>query len=168
MKKIIMAFVVFTALSCQESKIGFIDNQKIMADYQEKKDVEAKFQIKVDAFSKKRDSISQSFQMRGQAFQAQAQKMSQSQIEEQSAQFQQEGQFIGQQLQKEQEQLQMQNQTEMDSIISKVKREIQAYGKANGYSFILGGGDGGSVLYGEETKDVTTPILKVLNDKYKN
>ncbi|MDP5231882.1 MAG: OmpH family outer membrane protein [Cellulophaga sp.] len=167
MKKIIVALAIFTAMACQESKIGFIDNQKIMTDYQEKKDVEAKFQTKVDAFSKKRDSISQSFQMRGRAFEVQAQKMTQSQIEEQSAQFQQEGQFIGQQLQQEQEKLQTQNQTEMDSIISKVKREIQAYGKANGYSFILGGGDGGSVLYGEEAKDVTAPILKILNDNYK-
>jgi outer membrane protein len=167
MKKLIMAFVVFTALSCQESKIGFIDNQKIMTDYQEKKDLEAKFQIKVDALTKKRDSISQSFQMRAQSFQAKAQSLPPAQAEQEYAQLQQEGQFIGQQLQQEEQKLQGQNQTEMDSIISKVKKEIKAYGKTNGYTFILGGGDGGSVLYGAEAKDVTTPILKALNDNYK-
>lgn len=167
MKKLIVALAIFTTMACQESKIGFIDNQKIMTDYQEKKDVEAKFQVKADALTKKRDSISQSFQMRAQAFQAKAQSMPTAQAEQEYGQLQQEGQFIGQQLQQEEQKLQQENQTEMDSIISKVKKEIKAYGKSNGYSFILGGGDGGSVLYGEEAKDVTEPILKILNDNYK-
>lgn len=162
-----MAVVVFTALSCQETKIGFIDNQKIMSDYQESKDVEAKFQVKADKLTKKRDSVSQSFQLRATAFQTKAQKMPQAQAQEEYALLQQEGQFIGQQLQQEEQQLQTQNRAELDSIVSTVKKEIEAYGKANGFSFILTGGEGGSVLYGEEAKDVTAPILKILNDTYK-
>jgi outer membrane protein len=54
----------------------------------------------------------------------------------------------------------------MDSLVKKVKKEIKAYGEANGYTYILGGGDGGSVIYGDETNDVTDAILKILNDKY--
>ncbi len=162
-----MALAILSVFACQESKIGFVDNQKLMDDYQEKVDVEAKLKVKADALTQKRDSISQTFQMRLQAFQAKAQKMPQAQAQEEYGQLQQEGQFIGQQLQQQEQQLQMQSQTEMDSIISKVKREIKAYGKANGYTYILGGGDGGSVLYGAESQDVTAPILKVLNDKYK-
>ena len=158
-----MALAILSVFACQESKIGFVDNQKLMDDYQEKVDVEAKLKVKADALTQKRDSISQTFQMRLQAFQAKAQKMPQDEY----GQLQQEGQFIGQQLQQQEQQLQMQSQTEMDSIISKVKREIKAYGKANGYTYILGGGDGGSVLYGDESQDVTAPVLKVLNDKYK-
>ncbi|MGB5553566.1 MAG: OmpH family outer membrane protein [Flavobacteriaceae bacterium] len=52
-------------------------------------------------------------------------------------------------------------------MVSKVKKEITTYGKANGYSYILGGGDGGSVLYGTEANDLTTEIVKIINDKYK-
>jgi len=162
-----MALTLISVFACQESKIGFVDNQKLMNDYQEKMDVEAKLKVKADALTKKRDSISQSFQMRAQAFQAKAQSLPQAKAQEEYAQLQQEGQFIGQQLQQEEQQLQLQNQTEMDSIISRVKKEIKAYGKANGYTYILGGGDGGSVLYGDEAQDITTPILKVLNDTYK-
>ena len=55
----------------------------------------------------------------------------------------------------------------MDSLVSKVKKEIKAYGKSNGYSFILTGGDGGSVLYGTEGHNVTDAIVKILNDTYK-
>lgn len=162
-----MALALISVFACQESKIGFVDNQKLMEDYQEKIDLEEKVKLKVDKLTKKRDSISQSFQMKAQAFQAKAQKMAQSKAQEEYAQLQQQGQVIGQQLQQEEQQLQMENQTEMDSLITKVKREIKAYGKANGYTYILGGGDGGSVLYGDEAKDITTPVLKALNDSYK-
>jgi len=138
-----------------------------MDEYQEKIDVEARFKVKADALTKKRDSISQSFQIELQAFQTKAQKMSQQSAQEEYGQLQQRGQFIGQQLQQEEQQLQQVSQVEMDSLVKKVKKEIKEYGKANGYTYILGGGDGGSVLYGEEANDLTDAILKILNDKYK-
>jgi outer membrane protein len=139
-----------------------------MDDYKEKVDVEAKFKTKAEALAKKRDSISQTFQIEAQAFQAKAQKMAPEKAQEEYGKIQQRGQFIGQQLQMEDQQLQASGQTEMDSIVSKVKREIKAYGKANGYTYILGGGDGGSVLYGTEADDLTDEIVKILNEKYKN
>ena len=106
--------------------------------------------------------------MEAQAFQAKAQNMSQQKAQEEYAVFQQKGQFMGQQLQQEDQQLQAEGQVQMDSVVSVVKREIEAYGKANGYSYILGGGDGGSVLYGQDANDLTSDIVKILNDKYKN
>ena len=167
MKKLVLAMVCMLAISCQQEKIAFVDNVKLMDAYQEKVDVEAKFKSKSDAFGKKRDSISQAFQLEAQAFQAKAQKMSQSKAQEEYGQLQQRSQIIGQQLQQEEQQMQMEGQTEMDSLVNKVKEEIKAYGEANGYSFILTGGDGGSVLYGKESHDVTDAIVEILNDKYK-
>ena len=167
MKKIMILALAVTAMACQQNKIGFVDSVKLMDEYQEKIDVEARFKTKADAMTKKRDSISQSFQMELQAFQAKAQKMSQQSAQEEYGQLQQRGQYIGQQLQQEEQQLQATSQVEMDSLVKKVKKEIKEYGKANGYTYILGGGDGGSVLYGEEANDLTQAILKILNDKYK-
>ncbi|WP_047246890.1 OmpH family outer membrane protein [Maribacter thermophilus] len=168
MKKIILGLTILTMSACQQEKIGFVDNVKLMDEYQEKIDVESKFKVKAEALTKKRDSISQAFQMEAQAFQERAQKMSQSKAQQEYAAFQQRGQQIGQQLQMEDQQLQLAGQTEMDSVVSKVKKEIEAYGKSNGYSYILGGGDGGSVLYGKDANDLTDEIIKVLNEKYKN
>ena len=167
MKNIIVIFAIVLLASCQQEKIGYVDNVKLMDEYQQKIDVESKFKVKADALAKKRDSISQAFQMEAQAFQTKAQSMSQSKAQEEYAAMQQKGQIIGQQLQQQDQQLQMEGQTEMDSIVSKVKEEIKAYGKKNGYSYILGGGDGGSVLYGTEANDLTDEIVKILNDKYK-
>ena len=167
MKNLLVVFLLMLSASCQQEKIGYVDNVKLMDEYQQKIDVESKFKIKADALAKKRDSISQAFQMEAQAFQAKAQSMSQNKAQEEYAAMQQKGQMIGQQLQQQDQQLQLEGQTEMDSIVSAVKKEIKAYGKDNGYSYILGGGDGGSVLYGKEANDLTEEIVKLLNEKYK-
>lgn len=168
MKKIILGLAFLTIVSCKQEKIGYVDNVKLMKEYQEKIDIEAKFKIKADALTKKRDSISQAFQIEAQAFQAKAQSMPQQKAQEEYAAFQQRGQFIGQQLQQEDQLLQQEGQVEMDSVISHVKKEIVAYGKAQGFSYILGGGDGGSVLYGSEANDLTAEIVNLLNENYKN
>ncbi|MDO1512902.1 OmpH family outer membrane protein [Maribacter confluentis] len=167
MKNVIVLLAFVLLASCQQEKIGYVDNVKLMDEYQQKIDVEAKFKERADVLAKRRDSISQAFQMEAQAFQTKAQSMSQSKAQEEYAAMQQKGQMIGQQLQQQDQQLQIEGQTEMDSIVSSVKKEIKAYGKANGYSYILGGGDGGSVLYGTEANDLTDEIVKILNDKYK-
>lgn len=166
-QKIILTFAVFAMASCQQSKIGYVDNVELMDKYKEKMDVEADFKIKADALTKKRDSISQAFQVEAQAFQATAEKLSQEKAQEQYGQMQQRGQMIGQQLQQQDQQLQAIGQVEMDSIVSKVKKEIEAYGKANGYTYILGGGEGGSVLFGTDANNLTDDVIKILNDKYK-
>lgn len=167
MKKLILAIAFLGLVACEQSKIGYVDNVKLMDDYQEKVDLEAKFKTKVEAFGKKRDSLQQAFQIEAQAFQNKAQKMAQKKAQEEYALLQQKSQFLGQQLQQEEQQLQLASQTEMDSVVSKVKKEIKAYGKANGFTYILGGGQGGSVLYGTEANDVTAAVAKILNDKYK-
>lgn len=168
MKKLVVLAIAVTAMACQQNKIGYVDSVKIMDDYQEKIDVEARFKTKADAMGRKRDSISQAFQMELQQFQSKAKSMSQQSAQEEYSQLQQRGQQIGQRLQQEEQQLQQNSQTQMDSLVKKVKKEIRAYGKANGYTYILGGGEGGSVIYGEDANDVTNEILKILNDKYEN
>ena len=153
-------------VACQQEKIGFVNNVKLMDAYQEKMDIEEKYQLRSEEFGKRRDSISQAFQQEAQAFQEEAQKMSQQRAQEAYGSLQQRGQMIGQQLQQEEQQLQRAGQTEMDSLISKVKSEIRKYGEAKGYAYILGGGDGGAVLYGDSAHDLTDEILAILNESY--
>ena len=167
MKKLLILVTALVTISCQQDKIGFVDNVKLMEGYQEKVDVENKFKAKAEVMNKKRDSISQAFQLEYQALQTKAQNWSQKKAQEELGLLQQRSQFLGQQLQQEEQQLQTAGQKEMDSVVSKVKNEIQAYGKANGFTYILTGGEGGSVLYGAEAKDLTTTMLEILNANYK-
>ena len=51
MKKLALALLSILAFSaCQQQKIGFVDNTVLINDYQERKDIEAKLQIKIEAF----------------------------------------------------------------------------------------------------------------------
>ena len=167
MKKIVLAILLIAAVGCEQNKIAFVDNVKLMDGYQEKIDIESRYKIKAEALNKRRDSISQAFQLEAQAFQTKAQSMAQDKAQEEYGLLQQRGQFIGQQLQQEEQQMQSEGQTEMDSLISKVKKEINSYGQSNGFTYILSGGEGGSVLYGTDSKDITQDILNILNEKNK-
>ena len=77
-----------------------------------------------------------------------------------------------QQLQQERQnrmgKFQVESQRTIDSLITKVKDKVKAYGKANGYSYIYGSNDAGSVLYGKDELDVTEQILTELNTTYKD
>lgn len=167
MKNVVWILALVLLTSCEQDKIGYVDNVKLMDEYQEKIDAETKFKSDEAVLTKKRDSLSQAYQLELQTFQTRSQSMSQKKAQEEYGLLQQKGQFLGQQLQQEAQVAQTANQTILDSIISTVKKEIKAYGKVNGYTYILGGGDGGSVLYGTDANDLTDEVVKILNDKYK-
>jgi len=163
MKKVLLVIAALSLWSCQQDKIGYVNNVQLMDGFKEKIAVEARYAEQKKKFDQKRDSISRVFQMEAQAVESKMQNMNQQKAQEAYSMLQQKGQRMGQELQQEEQQLQLMGQADMDSVIEKVKREITAFGKANGYTYILGGGEGGSVLYGAETKDITNEILEVLN-----
>lgn len=168
MKKIVLGILVVALLSaCQQEKNAFIDNPTLINDYQEKKDFDVKFEKKIAAYNKKRDSIAKLFQIEANDFQTKASKMSQQKAQERYNELLQKQQFMQQQLGAEEQQIQREGQIEMDSLVKKVKRFVQDYGKNNGYTYILGANEAGSVLFGEEKKDITKDVLNALNESYK-
>lgn len=165
MKRIIIALIVLVSFSsCQEQqKIGFIDNGKLIDDYQMKIDIEEEFKVKDDAFKKRMDSIGKAFQIEAQAFQMAAQNLSQKKQQEKYQELGQKQQNLQQQFQYEQQLMQQQFNIEMDSVITKVNDFVEGYGKDNGYTFIFGKNQAGSVMYGEDAKDITEVVTKAIN-----
>ena len=57
-----MTILIFA--SCQQTqKIGYVDNSILINDYQEKKDIEEKINVKIAAFQKRTDSLRKIFQL---------------------------------------------------------------------------------------------------------
>ncbi|MDG1730486.1 MAG: OmpH family outer membrane protein [Algibacter sp.] len=167
---VVLALLIFA--SCEKpNKIGFVDNGTLINDYQKKKDVEAAFQVKEEAFRKRADSISQAFQAEAQKGQAEAQRIARSNMKKAEALMgglQQKQQQLQQQMQVEQQQLTQAFQVEIDSVIVNVKDFVKDYGKTNGYNYILGTSDAAAtVMYGEEQSDLTQIVLEALNADYK-
>ena len=167
MKKLILTGVALLALTACTDKVAFVDNSKLLNDYQEKKDIEAKLKGQISAYERKRDSISMAFQTEARAFDAQAKTLPQNVAQKKYNELMQKSQILQQHLQQEEQKIQMESQTQMDSLLSKVKKNIKEYGKQKGYTFILGANDGGSVLYGTEKKDITKEVNEYLNNQYK-
>ncbi len=169
MKKVFgVLLLVLTITSCQQSqKIGYVDNSVLINDYQEKKDVEAKLQAKIAAYEKRRDSLSQAFQLEVQEAEVKSRRMSQSNLQKLQQELQQKNQVISQRLQFEQQQIAQESQAKNDSLIEKIRAFVKDYGKTNGYSFILGSNEAGSVMYGIEESDLTQKVLEALNAAYK-
>lgn len=165
MKKWIGLLTLLILASCQQEKIAYVDNVSLMDGYKKKQELEASFELKSEAFGRKRDSISQAFQLEAQQLQTSTESMPQDKAQEAFGILQQKGQMMGQQLQQEEQQLQRMGQMKMDSVVAEVRETIKEYGAANGYRFILTGGEGGSVLYGDEASDITEQVLSLLNDK---
>lgn len=170
MKKIILVLTVLVfATACQEQqKIAFIDNGKVISDYQMKIDIEDKFKQKDEDFKVRMDSIGKAFQAEAQAFQAQEQSLSAKARQEMYQKLTQKQQGLQQQFQYEQQQMQQMFSVEMDSVISKVNTFVNDYGKKNGYTFILGKNEAGSVMFGKEANDISEAVTKAINESYKS
>jgi len=169
MKNLIYAAVAISLLtSCQQAqKIGYVDNSILINDYQEKIDIENVLKIKIAAYEKRRDSLTQAFQLEVKEAEIKAKRMSQANLQKLQQEFQQKDQVIGQRLQFEQQQIALESQSQNDSLIKKVKAFVHDYGNSNGYTFILGSNEAGSVMFGKEDADLTQVILDALNAVYK-
>jgi len=153
--------------SCQETqKIGFIDNSEVINKYEMKMDIEERYKLRNDAFTKRMDSINREFQVEVKAFQLASNKMSQKSAQEKYNELGQRNQQLTQQFQQDQQVLQQGFSTEIDSVVKKVKSFVEDYGKKNGYTFILGKNEAGSVMYGQESDDITKIIIEALNTAY--
>jgi len=167
MKKLAVVFLTIISLTaCQQQKIGFVDNSVLINEYQERKDVEANLNTKIEAFKTRTDSLRSAFELEIKEAELKARKMSQSAIQKLSQELQQKEQLLSQRVQFEQQQIAQESQKLNDSIINRVKAFVQDYGKSNNYNFILGSNEAGSVLYGEDASDLTQEILKALNENY--
>ena len=157
--------LIFSA--CDQQNIVFMDNGKVINEYQGKKNIEEKYKKIDEAFKKRTDSIGQAFQLEAQAFQLEAKNLSERKAQEKYEELSQKQQFLQQQVQFEQQQMTQAFQSEIDSAIIEVKDFVKEYGKAKGYTYILGTSDAAaSVLYGADGKDISTEIIQALNQDY--
>lgn len=165
MKKVALIFAVILFASCQKEKIAYVDNVKLFEGINEKEALDKKYETKQAQFTKKSDSIAQLYQFEAQRLQGELQRLSQKEQNEKIEEYTKRRDLISRQLEQELQLIQAQGKEEMDSLVQKVRRKIEKYGVDNGYSYILSGGEGGSVLYGKEAMDITEQVLEVINQE---
>lgn len=168
MKKLVVAIIALVGLvSCgEQEKIVFVDRTELLKEYQGRKDIETKYKDKFEKLDIKKDSVSKALQIEAKDFQDQAKSMSQAKAQEKYNGLMQKQQYWTEQFQNQEYMIGQDSQKEIDTLLKKVKKFIGTYGKEHKYTYILGSNDAGSVMYGEESKDITEDVLKALNDEY--
>ncbi len=173
-KSLLIIALAFSIISCNkeqttvsnEIKTAYVDTAKLMEEYTEAKDLEAKFKTRSEAEAKKFEVEEANFKAEVANFQKNAQTNGQAWAQQKNAELEQRQQRLQYAAQSVGQKLQMESVTEMDSLIKGVKNFIKEYGKEKGYDYIYGTGDAATVLYAKEQYDITKDVIKLLNDKY--
>jgi len=175
MKKIVVIIALsISIVACnkpaevKEVKTAYVDTSVLMKEYTATKDLDAKYKAKGEEKGRQLQAEIDRFKQEASNFQAQAQANGQAWAQQKGAELQRREQQLAQAQQALSQQLQQEGGTEMDSLVSNVKKTIKTYGKEKGYAYIYGTGDSNaSILYAEDKYDITKEIIKLLNDKYK-
>jgi len=170
MKKVIIALVAMVSLaSCNQAKVGVVNTEKLIKDYQETVDKEASIKEKQDKMQKDLEASYKAFQVKVDNYRKNAGKMSAKKRQETEQQLGAEQQKLQQQQQQAQYTVQNDGQAAIKKIAEKVNTYIKDYGKKNGYQIIFGTVDlNGAVMYNEDKIDLTETVLTALNNQYKN
>jgi outer membrane protein len=171
MKKIILilgiSLFVFSCQKTDTNKTAYIDTLELLKNYDEAKDLDAKYKAKAELMGGDLKKEIEIFQSQAASFEKDAKANGQAWAQKRGNELQKKEQQLTYAQQAIQQQLQEESGKEMDSLKSNLKKFIKEYGKKNAYSYIYGTGEVATVLYAEDKLDITKEITKLLNEKYK-
>lgn len=174
-KSLLIIALAISIISCNKEtqtkeaaafKTAYIDTSKLMEEYTEAKDIAEKYKAKSDEAAKKLEVQEANFKADAAYFEKNAQANGQAWAQQKGAELQQRQQQLQYAAQTMAQQLQGSHATEMDTLVKSVKKFIKDYGKEKGYDYVYGTGESATVLYAKDNYDITSEIVKLLNDKY--
>ena len=173
-KSIVILALALSIVSCnnktaevKEVKTAYVDTSKLLEEYTEAKEIEAKYKAKSVEMGKELENEIARFKSEAASFQKNAQANGQAWAQQKGAELQKREQQLSYAQQAMLQQLQQESGVEMDTLVKSIKSFIKDYGKEKGYSYIYGTGEAVSILYAEDKYDITNEMIKLLNDKYK-
>ena len=171
-KSLLIIAIAVSIISCdkttevKEFKTAYVDTSKLLEEYTEAKDIQAKYKAKSEEMGGQLEAEINRFKSDAANFQKNAQEFGQNWAQKNGAELQKREQQLQYAQQAMVQQLQKESGTEMDSLVKNVKAFIKDYGKEKGLDYIYGTGEAVSILYAQEKYDITPEIIKLLNDKY--
>lgn len=170
MKKVALIFSMMMLLaSCTQVKIGYVDVEEILKEYEGAIQAEENMKAKSQEISGQLDQMAMPLQQKIQDYQQNKESMSSSARQKKEAELMQEQQQFQQQQQMAQQQVQAEGQRMYEEINSDIESFLAEYGQSKGYTYILGSSmQTKSVLYGEESLNITDEVIEALNSDYES
>ena len=142
--------------SSSEKRTGYVDNGKLYKEFLLKKELESKFKNIQSARQSSLDSIAlgiRSLEKGLQQGETGQMEMMQREYMIRSKQFEEENQRLAAEYE--------------DQIWTQLNQYVQDYGKQNGYTFIYGTTANGSLMYADESYDLTKELVEYSNNKFR-
>lgn len=147
-------------------KSAYIDTEKLMKEYQESIDFEAKYEAMSNRMKNELESDMKKFQRDVEDLQKNAQSKGMEWAQNRQAELERRQRTLAEKEQNYMKKFQEEGSVERDSMVSKMKRFIKDYGKEKGFDYVFGTGDAATVLYAKDGLDITEEIVKKMNDAY--
>ena len=169
MKKLIAVFAFLIILtSCNETKIAYVNVEEVLKEYKGSKAAEEEMRLKSEKIGAEIEQLGVQFQAKVQEYQKNMSKLSATVRAQKEQELMQEQQMIQQRQQMVQQQFQQEGNEKIGVINDEIEAYIEEYAQTNNYSFILGTSkQTRTVLYGNETYDITDVIIENLNNRDK-
>lgn len=161
---IVVVAVIFS--SCSHTKIGYLDVEKVMTEYEGMKDLELKIKFQQESLGKDLDSLSFQFQEKVKNYYSGSSKMSAKNRQEMEASLQMEQQVLQSKQQQANLDLQKLGRDSTAKITQLLDSLVTVYATKNGYNLIMGTTGKGTVMYGDDALNVTKDMLVIINAQY--
>lgn len=148
-------------------KVAYVESSKMLDGYQGMKDARKSFETKARRWEAQNQTLVRGFQTAVQQYQQKAESMTQEQRATTEQQLQQRQAQVGQEQEKLQRQAGEEEAKMTQQVLERINKQIEKYGKQNGYRLILIAAPSGTIAYGRKDLDITNAVLKHLNDEYR-
>lgn len=157
---------VATVASADTNKVAYVESNKLLEGYKGMQVARKSFEAKAKGWQAQNDALVRNFQAAVQKYQQTAQTLTAEQRAATEQSLQQQEAQAGQKQQQLQQQAAQEEAKMTKTVLDRVDKQIEKYGKDHGYRMILISSPGGAIAYARKELDITAPVLKYLNDEY--
>ena len=162
MKNLLLAIIMMigTGAGLQAQKFGHMNSQLLLVEMPEVKSADSQLETYQKQLLAKGEQMVQSFQTKYQAYEQEAQsgKLSPLQMQTKESELQKELEAIQAYEQDVQNKLATKRAELYQPLLDRVKAVIDKIGKENGYTMIFDTSVAGTIVFAEETEDVTAMV----------
>jgi outer membrane protein len=154
------------AVAADTNKVAYVESGKLLDGYKGMQDARKTFEAKAKRWEAQNKTMVQGFQAAVQQYQKQGESMTAEQRAATEQKLGAQQQQVAMSQQKLQEQAQEEEAKMTQNVLERLNKQIEKYGKANGYRLILIAAPSGTIAYGRKDLDITPQVLKYLNQEY--
>lgn len=164
----IAAIFYVTWIKSTVPKIAYIHNAILFKEFKGSLESRKEFDKKIEAFQSNMDTLVRDYQKEVNMYSSQKNKLTPAERNEKEQYFKKREQELFNYKYSLQNKIKEEEDKYNQHIVNQVNSLLNEFGAKEGYDYILGVTESGSLLYSSEKKDVTKEALKYINEKYED